>query len=104
MSLILLSLAGGAGLWHVSRLEQFRKHKQQKKADPWKPGVAQRTELSTGTYGDISEIANTLHKRGFIVGERFDTDLTGVPCRWLIAQNGGVYKTYDTTTQFVFKC
>lgn len=102
MSLIGLSLAGAAGLWSYSRNTQFSEYEVEEK-DPWADGAAQRPYMSTGTYGDISQLSNLVHEPGFVVGERFDTDLTGAPRRWLIMRNGGVYSTYDLETNFMRK-
>lgn len=102
MSLVLLSLAGAAGLWHTTRTADFQRRsaEKHKKKDQWASTVGQRFEMSTGTYGDISQVSNLINKPGYVVGQRMDVDLTGVPCRWLIMRNGGVYKTYDMDTDY----
>jgi hypothetical protein len=103
MSILVLTLGGSAALWYSSRERQFARYKPDVKKDPWVPGVQQRPELSTGTYGDISTLSNLVHQPGYVVGERHDVDLTGVPCRWLIMRNGAVYRTYDLDTSYVTK-
>jgi len=51
----------------------------------------------------MADISSVIGQPGVVVGEKFDTDLTGVPCRWLELANGCVYKTYDLHTPFVGK-
>lgn len=97
MSLVALSLVTTGALWHVSRSRQFAKYRQEE--DPKSNTVMDRP-MSTGTYGDVSQLANLLKIPGYIIGEKIDVDINGVPCRWLRMRNGAVYKTYDMTTPY----
>ena len=101
MSLILLSGLGTAGLWFASRGDPEVDHPDRKATAeaPMSSDAAHRY-MHTGTYGNISELSNTIHQPGFIVGEKHGQDLTGAECRWLIARTGAVYRTYDMKTPY----
>jgi hypothetical protein len=100
MSLILFSTLTTAALWAKARSDD-RARKNKPKEKEIKPTVAESYQHS-GTYGDFTNLSTSLKSPGFFVDEKFDTDLLGVPCRWMIAKNGGVYKTYDLDTNLIY--
>lgn len=102
MSLLALTVLGAGGLVYLSRNDQFRNEKQRRKErtkDRTNVAAVDRA-LSTGNYGDMADLANMIQYPGYVIGQKMDVDLTGVPYRWLLMRNGCVYKTYDTETQY----
>ena len=99
MALLLLSSAVAGGAWLVSTNTGYGKKAKEKKPDTKKGQIAERFH-DHGTYGNVSQIAHTINKPGFIVAEKYGVDLSGAPCRWLTARNGGVYQTYDLHTAY----
>lgn len=96
MSLVMMSALGLGTLWYTTK-DLFNQPVQKKETGHI---VAERM-MSTGTYGDISEIGDIVHEPGVVIGEKIGQDLTGMPKRWLVLQNGAVYQTYDMSTQYV---
>jgi hypothetical protein len=50
--------------------------------------------MFTGRYGTVAELGDMLHKAP-IEQVIVDRDLSGVPFRWIVLQNGARYQTYD---------
>lgn len=96
MAYVLAPILGVSALAWASRQSQFDHHNA---PAPKRPTVAVRFG-STGAYGEMADISSLIHHPGWIVGERYDKDLTGVPCRWLELASGQVVKTYDLHTKF----
>lgn len=97
MSLILLSGVATGALWYLAQDE----HRRAVEADQLRKHQITKRQMSTGTYGSMADISNVANKQGVFVAEEWDTDLQGVPCRWLYMQNGAAYRTYDLKTDFV---
>ena len=97
MSAVLVTMAVGSAL----AVYQQNRSKNIMAEEEAKPEIAQRENLSSGTYGEMAEIGNCIKEPGFIVGEKIGQDLMGMPCRWLYAKNGGAYRTYDLQTKYI---
>ncbi len=92
MSLVLLAGATTVGLWWASSHSPSPTGKPAEAA----PRTIARRFMSTGMYGDVSEIGDILDKPEFIASVTYDVDLTGAPVKWIELTNGAVYKSYDT--------
>jgi len=98
MSLLLVSTAAMGAIYIAASKadENCRKLAETKAATPVLRSTIVERELHTGRYGDVSEIMELLNTYPeTVVGIKNDVDLTGVPCRWIVLRNGGVYKTYN---------
>lgn len=107
MALVAGTILAAAGLSLMSSYQQRQEEialakshaqKQQVEADR----VANKMHKHTGFYGSTEELTMLLAQPDVMYITRIteDTDLSGVPCRWLHLSNGGAYRTYDTQTQF----
>ena len=91
MAALLASIAATGSLWAASRKAGPGPGQP---AKPAKSTISKR-HMTTGVYGNISEVRDIIHYPGMVVSVTKDVDLTGVPCYWLELRNGGVYKSYD---------
>lgn len=96
MSLVLLGASAAGAFYLVGDYvdENNRRMAEIQKSQEPPKTVVQR-ELYTGRYGDWADIAEAAFDETMIQSIQVDRDLSGVPCRWVHMQNGGVYKTYD---------
>ncbi len=98
MSLLLASTAAMGAIYIAASKadENARQLAKTKARTPTVRSTIVERELSTGRYGDVSEIFELLNTYPeSVVAIKNDVDLTGVPCRWIVLRNGGVYKTYN---------
>ena len=102
MSLLVGVIGGASGLLLLNHHNE-NKRKQAEAVAKLAEGKGQREQrvnlsLHTGAYGSVAEITEILGQPGIIVKIEEDVDLSGMPCRWLYLQNGGIYKTYNMTS------
>lgn len=91
MSLLLTAAAaagaiGLAGNYVDQNKKAMNKEKEQALSSP--------PPMFTGRYGTVAELSDIVHKvpiQQIIV----DRDLSGVPFRWIVLENGARYQTYD---------
>lgn len=89
-------------------LQQYNMRHQYREMEKRAPAVKQAAKVAsnlhmhTGIYGDISQVTELLQDPGMIVHEELDTDLSGMPFRWLHLKTGGIYRCYDTKNPRVF--
>lgn len=98
-------VTGTAGLVLLQQYNMREKEREMAKRAPavkHAEMAANNLRMHTGIYGDISQITNILVEPGWVVYEEPDTDLSGMPFRWLHLKTGGVYRCYDTKNPRVF--
>jgi hypothetical protein len=89
-------------------LQQHNMRQERKELEKVAPKVrnaqwaANNLHLHTGIYNDVSQVIDLINQPGEIVAEEPDTDLQGVPFRWLHTRIGGTYRCYDTKLPKVF--
>jgi len=82
--------------------QQYREMEKRAPAVQQAAKAASNLQMHTGIYGDISQVIHLLQEPGMIVYEEPDTDLSGMPFRWLHLKTGGIYRCYDTKNPKVF--
>lgn len=108
MALVVGVIAASAGLSALSSYQNrqaeiaLAKANAQKQQAEEADKTAQLMTKHTGFYGSTEELTVLLSQPDvtYIVRVTEDTDLSGVPCRWLHLSNGCCYRTYDTDTYF----
>jgi len=95
MSLILAAAGAMGGLWVATNHSDIARENAPAPENEGPRFVAQRP-LHTGRYGSSEELAALLgHGNAYVVKTVHSTDLSGMPCRWLILSNGAAYRTYN---------
>lgn len=89
-------------------LEQHNMRQRKAELDKLAPNVknaqwaTNNLHLHTGVYNEVSQVIDLIGQPGELVAEEADTDLQGVPFRWLHTRLGGTYRCYDTKLPKVF--